>query len=391
MLLPSSFLYIAPITLLIFSNFFVKLFTLKINKNILIGFFLLLLTGSVVQFINVILQSTAEAVTYWILSPIYWFLLVFLLRQTNNFVEIIDSSIRFVGAVVVIVNISYVILFTSGVIQNNISCFGFIAYFGLSDVGFFAYSTSLLPHISFLAPYFAMRYYYKRDTLDLFILLLLVLSTILSLRVTTSFFAGLSLVYLWYKLVQEKTVKMIIIALCIFLILLYLFFQIPQDIIDAIYNLKLADEIQGEDQRFMQIKVYFESFLLSPFYGHGISSVSMQIYDMATGEMTFNRLGTVDNPYGYEVFGAKLLNDIGLLIVIPIGVYIYYLYIKEPINKYIWISHALRLGALFFILTSQTNTYLGTSGWMWVLMLPFVFIYQNNRLDKQGENINENI
>jgi hypothetical protein len=308
----------------------------------------------------------------------------------NEKVEIIDSSIRLVGAVVVIVNISYVILFTSGIIQHNISCCGFIAYFGISDVGFFAYSTSLLPHISFLAPFFAVRYYYKRDTLDLFILLLLVLSTILSLRVTTSFFAGLSLIYLWHKLVQEKTITMFIIALCILFILLYLFFQIPQDIIDAIYNLKLADEMQGDDPRFMQIKVFFESFLSSPFYGHGISSVSMQIYDMATGEMTYNRVGTVDNPYGYEVFAAKLLNDIGLLIVIPIGVYIYYLYIKKPINKYIWISHALRLGALFFVLTSQTNTYLATSGWMWVLMLPFVFIYQNNSLDNKERIYNEN-
>jgi len=198
MLLPNSFLYIAPILLIIFTNFFIKIFSLKMNKEILVGFFLLLLTGLFVEFVNIVLQSTVEGVKYWILSPIYWFLLVFLLRQTNNFLEIIDNAIRLVGIIVVVVNISYVLLFTSGIVQNNISCCGFIAYFGHSNLGFFAYSTSLLPHISFLSPYFAIRYYYKKNILDLFILLLLILSSILSLRVATSFFAVLSLVYLWY-------------------------------------------------------------------------------------------------------------------------------------------------------------------------------------------------
>jgi len=183
--------------------------------------------------------------------------------------------------------------------------------------------------------------------------------------------------------------KMFVIGLSIFFISLYLFFQLPHGVIDAIYNLKLADEMQGTDPRYMQIKVFFESFLSSPFYGHGISSVSMQIYNPATGELVFNRIGTVENPYGYEVFGAKLLNDIGLLILIPISVYIYYLYIKKPCKKYNWITHALRAGALFFVLTSQTNTYLATSGWMWVLMLPFVFICQNNTLNKKVKSINE--
>ncbi len=44
------------------------------------------------------------------------------------------------------------------------------------------------------------------------------------------------------------------------------------------------------------------------------------------------------------------------------------------INEYRWIITSLRYDAISLILTSQINSYLGTSGGLWILMLPIVFL-----------------
>jgi hypothetical protein len=138
------------------------------------------------------------------------------------------------------------------------------------------------------------------------------------------------------------------------------------DIAQGIYQLKLQDKVSGSDPRFNQIVFWVERFLDSPVLGNGISSTSYTLYDLGTGELVARHTSVIDNPYGNEVFLFRLLSEIGLLLIPIAGAYFAVSMSHRARSPYPWQVTAARLALASMLLQTQTNTYLYTSGWMFV-------------------------
>ncbi|MBD3843354.1 MAG: hypothetical protein IE909_16030 [Campylobacterales bacterium] len=377
LLFPSNFMIFAPVFL---SRLVLVLNSLRFNKFIIIGFMSYITFGLLLQFINVIKFGKLYAFNFWVLGPIFWFFLISHYSSISNRGEVVFSSIKITTYVVVILNISYVIGFLSGLV-GNIDCCLFKAYFGIDQTGFFAFSTSLLPIVAFLLPFWAVIIVHKYSSESLVLFIMLAFVSVLSLRMALVLSLLLSLLYLYFKLLYSKPSFYFFVAI----IGVSVFLLVPQPIWDGIFSLKLEAKIGGDDPRFMQAITWLVSFSESPFFGHGLSSTTVQLFDMISGDLVFSNIGVVENPYGYEIFYLKLLSEIGLLILFPFM--FYYLFSFYPVVK----SHndlvqALRFGAIVFLIQSATNSYMGTTGWLWVLMLPMIFLVKRSYFDSYNHN-----
>lgn len=353
-----------------------------INSNIAIGFFIFLLTGVVLLIINYYLFENIKPWTYWIAGFSSWFLIVILLRTLNDISKTIHQSLLIAGAIIGFGNLVYIILFLSGLVKESISILGYRAYFGIDSRGFFAYSTSHVPLIAYFTPYFVCHLAAKKSYVGWFekaTLLALILAGLLSLQS----FIWLVLIFLliYYTFLTGTWLRLFkllsILILMIFALDWYI--GIDYEISRGIYELKWSDKINGNDIRFQQLFFWLESFVKSPLIGHGLTSVEIILYDIATGELVVELPGPIVSPFGYEILFAKLLSDIGLLLFIYIFVFAWLSFFIRTKCENFWQVHALRVAAIILIIQSMTNSYLQTSGMLFIFMLPMLFITTNKR------------
>lgn len=347
------------------------------NTRIATGFLIFLITGLLLIGINAYLFRNIKPWTYWIAGYATWLIIILLVRSLKDPAKTIHSALVATGFVAGVGNLVYIALYFAGFADDPISVAGYQAYFGLDSRGFFAYSTSHVPHLASLVPYFAYRFAKSTSSIprhEKWILIAMIIAGILSLRTAIWMIYFVSAAYYVYL---TRNYKSIAIGTAIFIgaiLGLMVYFEIGWDIWQGIYDLKLADKVGGEDIRYNQLIFWLRSFLDSPLIGHGLTSAELILYDIATGELIEYTPGPIVSEYGYEILYAKLLSDIGILLVPYIAIFCWLSFLAKTSSSYLWQVRALRLAALSMIFQSATNSYLQTSGWLFTLMLPMVFI-----------------
>ena len=347
------------------------------NIPLILGFVCFVILGSCLIFINIILFDDYHQWTYWIAGYIVWFLIITLFRSVGDPAPLVHNSIFISGIIVGFGNLFFIISFLLGVITEPISFPGYQAYFGIDYRGFFAYSTSHVPQIGYIVPYFAYKAakspsgLSRMETLMMF---LVVLTGILSLRSIIWLIIFISFCYYCYATKRKKffIYTFLIFVFSVGFVLLKL--GIGYEAAVAIYDLKWINIINGEDVRYKQIIFWLNSFIQEPFIGHGLSSTEIVIYDLVTGLLSEYRPGTIVSPYGYEFLYGKLLSEIGIFFFFYVAIYAYLTFFSHSHSSLQWQVRALRLSALCMIMQSGTNSYLQTSGWLFTLMLPMIFI-----------------
>ncbi len=387
MLFPSLFSWAAPFILLAFIYailFYPKRLFNSFNLGIAIGGLFLLFLGIVVISINIILFNDYSQWTFWIAGIAVWFCLIVLLRTFGNAAFTIHHAIVSAGLVTGFFNLLYIILFLTGIVTENVQIRGFRAYFGIDPRGFFAYTTTFLPLTSYIVPYLIYKAYKSDNGLsksEKIALMLLTVTGVLSLRIAVIICIFVSfLIYILHYLRMVK--NKLILAIALLSILLASAVPIVgltsfSDVFSGIYHLKLERKISGEDPRYKQLKFWINSYLDSPLIGHGLSSAEIRLYNMVTKELIYYRPGPIKSDYGYEIFFAKLLSDIGSIFFLYILVFLFLTFWYKALSPLPWQVRALRLAAIFALAQSATNSYMGTSGWLFVLMLPIVFTTPN--------------
>jgi len=375
MVLPSLFGQFAPLVYITFIFFVLtRRDGININGKILLGFFLFMVLGILLIIWNVYIFGDYSPWTFWIAGFLTWFFFIHLLRSIPSPELFIHKSLVATGYVVAITNLVYIAAFLAGISVEPISVPGFTAFYGMDAEGRFAYSSSLLPHICYLFPYFiyaAARNNDKRVKNEKTLTWLLAVAGLLSLR--SIIFLSIAISFLYYVWVKFHSWKFVSVLLIVGACLTVLYFNFL-DTFDFIYQLKWADKISGDDVRYNQLMFWLRSFADSPLIGHGLSSVQMEVFNMATGELIQSRSGPIVSPYGYEIFYGKMLSDIGMIFFIYCAIFYYLTFSVKTFNSLNWQVGALRFAAIFMLVQSGTNSYLGTSGWLFVLMLPMIFI-----------------
>ena len=375
---PGLFSYFAPLLILALICqilFRPNRLSRAINQKIILGFLTMLIASIFLVMLNVFKFGDESPWTYWIAGFLVWLVIVILIRSMDSPAEVIHKSLLCSSLFVGISCFTYVILFTGGILPEPVSFAGYQAYFGIDERGFFAYSTTHVPHIPYLLAYLVTYGALKKDAfkpLEMTAVTLLVISGLLSLR---SFVAISFLGVLFYFVCIRKKWTLFIASIMILLAAgfsIYYASEAGQEILGGIYNLKWREKISGEDIRYLQLFYWLNSFLESPLFGHGLTSVRVELYDIATGELEYSRPGPIDAPYGYEIYYGKLLSDIGLFFFIYVAVFFQLSFSGKVNEENKFQLKALRFSALVMILQSATNTYLGTSGWMFILMLPMM-------------------
>lgn len=380
MCLPSSFSYFFPLFFLgLLFQAFVRPRSIAraINLDVLICFGIMLVSGSFLILLNVIKFGDVSPWTYWVFGILSWLIVVTLIRSVPSPAMVINKSILYSSFVAGLACLLYVILFLSGAISESISFLGYKAYFGLDDRGFFAYSTTHLPLIPYLLTYLVTQRALENNVFNFsekVAIILLVIAGLLSLR--SFIFIVFFYIFIYYIQSRKKWLEFIIGALILLLIIVFAYYNSDtvHGVLDGVYGLKWESKISGEDTRYSQLIYWLDSFLNAPFFGHGLSSVKLEVYDMTNSELTQVRHGPIDAPYGYEIFYAKMLSDIGLVFFVYVSVFLYLSFFSRAMENEKFQLKALRAAAIVMILQSATNSYLGTTGWLFVLMLPMVLI-----------------
>lgn len=347
------------------------------NTRIAIGFLVFLITGLLLVGINAYLFRNIKPWTYWIVGYATWLIIILLVRSLKDPAETIHSALVATGFVAGMGNLFYIVLYFSGFAEEPISVAGYQAYFGLDSRGFFAYSTSHVPHLASLVPYFAYRFAKSESNIpkhEKWILIAMVLAGILSLRTAIWVTYFISAAYYIYLTRNYKSIAIGAATFIGAILGLMIYFEIGWDIWQGIYNLKLAEKFGGEDLRYNQLLFWLSSFMDSPIIGHGLTSAEVILYDIATGELIEYIPGKIVSDYGYEILYAKLLSDIGVLLIPYIVLFCWLTFFAKASSHYSWQVRALRLAALSMVFQSATNSYLQTSGWLFTLMLPMIFI-----------------
>lgn len=382
MTFPGLFSLFSPLVYLTFAFCLLTKKTVRINPKLLIGFALFLTLGSLLVVIDVILNGETRFWTFWIGGFLTWFVFINLLKLADKPELLIHKSLVILGYVVAIVNLGYVAAFLVGVAKEPISLLpAFQAYFGISDTGFFAYSTSLLPHIGYIFPYFIVTLSSSDErvkTGDLPILIiLLAIAGVLSLRLSVIAIILCSFTYYYFKnrKTRKKKISLIMSLFVLYCLVLFVYlYSSHPEILNGIFRLKLSDKVYGKDLRYEQIIFWWNSFWQSPLIGHGLSSATVKLYDIATGKLISYRPGIISPLYGSEFLYGKLLSDGGLIFLAYVLIFYYLVFVSKTDTSLPWQTTALRFSAVSMVFQSGTNSYLYTSGWLFTLMLPMVFI-----------------
>lgn len=374
---PSLFSYFVP--LFVFALIYQAVVRPKclehaITPKIAIGFCVMMIASVFLVLFNVIKFGDISPWTYWIAGFLIWPVIVVLIRGVDSPAEVIHKSLLYSSLIVGGSCLIYIALFFLRILPEPISVPGYQAYFGLDERGFFAYSTTHVPHIPYLLAYLVTYGALKKGAikrLELIAIILMVISGVLSLR---SFVAISIFGVLIYYVSARRRLGLLLVGVLIVLIVgvsLYQNSDAARGVLGGIYDLKWSGKFSGEDVRYKQLAYWFESFSSSPFWGHGLSSVRIEMYDIATGELQFVIPGPIDAPYGYEIYYGKLLSDIGLVFLVYVVVFCMLSFSggAKKVGDDLQLK-ALRLSAIVMMLQSATNSYLGTSGWMFILMLP---------------------
>src|SRR5581483_397936 len=85
-----------------------------------------------------------------------------------------------------------------------------------------------------------------------------------------------------------------------------------EEILEGLFNLKLADKLNGSDNRYEQLLVWIEYLWDRPLLGNGLTCVEVEIYSQK-GDLLVFRPGPLKNPFGYELAYARLLVEIGIV------------------------------------------------------------------------------
>lgn len=377
---PSLFSYSVPFFMLGFfwrllssPGSIVKAFDAKIG----VGFFILILLGIFLVVFNVIKFGDVSPWTYWIAGFFAWFVIIILIRSIPDYGYVIHQSFLYSSLFVGVTCLIYIALFFFEILKEPISVAGYQAYFGIDDRGFFAYSTSHVPNIPYLVAYLCSYRLFQGDKMgacEKLALFLMVIAGLLSLR--SFIFIAFFVVLVYYIHRQKKWLVFSFISFSVMSIAIFSYFNSVdfRTVVDGIYGLKWQDKVSGDDIRYQQFVYWLESFSDAPIFGHGLSSVNLELYDIATGELLSLRPGPVEAPYGYEIYFAKLLSDMGLVFIPYVFIFALLSFFMKADKKNKSQLEALRFSAIVMIMQSMTNSYLQTSGWLFIFMLPMVFI-----------------
>ncbi len=381
---PSLFSWIAPFIYLGFLWLIIlrpKKLNATLDARILFGFTSFIVLGFILLLINVILFGDYSPWTYWVVGYSTWGFFLILLRSVGDPASLVHGVLTFTGFVAAVGSLIYIVLFLTGVVTESISIPGYQAYFGIDERGFFAFSTSHLPLIAFFIPYFTIKAAKSSTGLlrkEQLLMVLLVVSGLLSLRSIIWLVIFTSFIYYCISTGKIKFFIKTILLVLITLGLLAVSFGFGYESIMGIYELKWMGKVTGEDVRFQQLIFWINSFLDSPLIGHGLTSVEMIIYDIATGDLVFSNPGSIVAHFGYEILYAKLLSDIGMIFFVYVFLFSRLTFFSNTTSSLQWQVSALRFSALCMVVQSATNSYLQTSGWLFTLMLPMIFIASNN-------------
>ncbi|HWR45835.1 O-antigen ligase family protein [Sporomusa sp.] len=256
---------------------------------------------------------------------------------------------------------------------------------GLGGSGLMAFSTNNLPILIFTLPYMLVHYFYgktyskwKKMTLSVCLL-----ASFFSLRIALIGVIVLSICCLvLYKVLRTKKKLYFLtwmMSLSMMIFSLSLIFTDGAKL-DEFYNLKLANKLNGSDIRYEQFDVWYGYFQEAPLFGHGLTSVNLIIYK--GDQFVHENVGVIENPFGYELTFAKLLVEIGLipfLIYTVLTMYIIIQILKIVRDKaipYQYREYALAhmFGIVSFIISANTNGYLLTFGYLWVIFFPLTSV-----------------
>lgn len=346
-----------------------------VDRSLLLVFTAFLTLGSILVIYNAVLFSDLSPVTYWIAGFIVWYLFIETIRSTNDPGSTVHQAYVVLALMTGLGNLLYIVLFITNVITEPITLPGYQAYFGIDERGFFAFSTSLLPIVGALAPYFYYRAAHSAAPLiERVALVLLTLTGLASLRSIIWIIILGSMLYFAFRQFGLRRLLLVALASVGVLIAALLLMGVDRDIIEGIYQLKWAEKVDGDDVRYLQWQFWFDSFLQSPLIGHGLSSANLELYNIATGELLLQRPGPVVSEYGYEILYGKWLSDMGLFLLAYVALFTRATFIAPARSSFPWQVTALRASALCMVLQSATNSYLQTSGYLFALMLPMAFI-----------------
>jgi hypothetical protein len=337
-------------------------------------FSILFVTGCFVELYNAYLFYMVVDINYWIISTLIWLMIITSIKGMGNKSIVVHNALVASGWIATIGNLIYIFLFLSGNV-SNINLPWYNARFGLDERGFFAFSTSHIPILGYLIPYvsYGMAREKKYNNISNKILLLLMVTVgLLSLR--TAICAIIVIAIMMYTFVAFNSKKLLpILMVVVTIFVLFVAFNKDNEILTGIYNLKLSTKISGDDPRYNQLKFWIDAFRQSPFLGNGISSTQMELYDMSTGDLITRKKGIISNPYGYEIFYGRILSEIGLIFLVYVAVFYKLSFKHSTFSEIFWQVPALRFASLCMLFQSATNTYLYSTGWLFVIMLQIIF------------------
>jgi hypothetical protein len=347
---------------------------LVIDRGLLLLFLGLVALGVVIVTINVLRFGDVSPATYWIGGFAVWYLFIEVIRSTREPGVTIHEAYVALALLTGVGNLLYIILFLTGVVNEPIFVRGFQAYFGIDERGFFAYSSSLLPIVGALVPYLCYRAARSTPSRTEWVALaLLILTGLASLRSIIWIIVLGSLAFLALRRLGAMRFSMLFAPLAAAFVLGVVLF-VDRDIVEGIYELKWAEKVTGDDIRFMQWKFWVNSFLEAPLFGHGLSSAEILSQDIISGEVLHERPGPVISEYGYEILYGKWLSDMGLVFIVYCAIFTFFTFLAPARSNLHWQVAALRFSAICMVIQSATNSYLQTSGFLFPLMLPLVFV-----------------
>lgn len=381
MVFPSSYQWMKAGYLLAFACIFILLWygnRIELSRDILFIFLVAITLG---MFLNLYdLYENGEGfvtIKIYVLDVLAYLLVVAVLSSLPDLRSILSGTM-YLASLVISLNIVAFILCSSRGIQYPLEFLDLDYRIGFDERGFLAYSTNNLPVLIFTIPYMVADLFLAHRGLKSkkAILALSIIAGLLSLRTAliATMLASMVVFYLYGELaVRKRYVRLLAVLATIMVMAGFSPLLWKSDMAQGIYQLKIADKLSGDDYRFMQARIWADFIKTAPLLGHGTSSMRLE----ADKDGMVTSKGKIDNPYGYEL---SWLRRIALTGAIPTAIYtVMLLYLAGQLmvqgageNR----RAALGLlgGLLAFIVADNTNGYLETFGYLWVIFFPAAFV-----------------